>query len=483
VAVAWNPLDSTRLASRDFVAVSVWALCTGTVACGGTSRAVDAIRARDPAVDAAPVERCYARFGDARRQVPTSLSVDEFGNVVVVGWFEGTLDFGGTPLDAGAGTAMFIASFDSDCRAVWSRAFESPPVAPIVAARGEGVVVVGDLGAPIDLGGGTFASGGGADFFVLGLAAASGSYRFSRAFGGPGQQFAQGVALDARGNAIIVGSFEDSMDLGGGPLSSAGSLDTYVLKLDTEGHHVFSHRFGGPSEQRAEAVAVSDDGAATFTGFTRDAIDFGGGLRAASPPATSIFAAKVDANGDHVWSAVYGTGAGHAVATDSVGNTILAGEFVNADFGGGALASKSGASFFTPQTDAYITKLSPHGSYLWTRRTMDAWPSAGFTVAAEQDDNLVVSAWGRQIDFSGDGSSDASAEDGWVVVELDPLGDQRQKVWISSAPSSVNGSPPKVAASPSGTMLTYGFQGSVDFGRGLLTSAGLEDVALVLFTR
>ncbi len=44
-------------------------------------------------------------------------------------------------------------------------------------------------------------------------------------------QSADGVAADAEGNVVIVGSFEGHVDFGGGSLVSGGALDVYVAKL------------------------------------------------------------------------------------------------------------------------------------------------------------------------------------------------------------------------------------------------------------
>src|SRR5262249_16052641 len=54
------------------------------------------------------------------------------------------------------------------------------------------------------------------------------------------------VVRDAADNAFITGLFKGTIDLGGGPLASAGDFDFFVAKLDASGKHVWSKRFGGP---------------------------------------------------------------------------------------------------------------------------------------------------------------------------------------------------------------------------------------------
>jgi hypothetical protein len=67
------------------------------------------------------------------------------------------------------------------------------------------------------------------------------------------------VAVDGAGNVLLTGDFDGTVDFGGGPLTSAGSDDIFVAKLDAQGNHLWSKRFGDSYYQQADAVTV--DGA------------------------------------------------------------------------------------------------------------------------------------------------------------------------------------------------------------------------------
>ena len=67
------------------------------------------------------------------------------------------------------------------------------------------------------------------------------------------------------------------MDFGGGQLVSAGSRDTFVVKLDASGDHQWSKSFGDADEQSSASVAVDGAGNVLITGYFSGFVDFGGG--------------------------------------------------------------------------------------------------------------------------------------------------------------------------------------------------------------
>ena len=50
--------------------------------------------------------------------------------------------------------------------------------------------------------------------------------------------------MDAAGNVVVVGSFQNVVDFGGVGLVSAGGYDIFVAKYNANGVHQWSKRFG-----------------------------------------------------------------------------------------------------------------------------------------------------------------------------------------------------------------------------------------------
>ena len=73
----------------------------------------------------------------------------------------------------------------------------------------------------------------------------------SERFGGTSDDIAYGVALDGSGNVVIVGQFQNTVDFGGGALTSAGDRDIFVAKYSPSGAYLWARRYGSTSRRTA----------------------------------------------------------------------------------------------------------------------------------------------------------------------------------------------------------------------------------------
>jgi len=62
-------------------------------------------------------------FGDGSNQDAYGIAIDGSGNVIVTGWFQGTVDFGGGALTSAGLDDIFVAKFDPNGNHVWSQSF------------------------------------------------------------------------------------------------------------------------------------------------------------------------------------------------------------------------------------------------------------------------------------------------------------------------------------------------------------------------
>ncbi|MCC6521510.1 MAG: hypothetical protein IT373_02505 [Polyangiaceae bacterium] len=209
---------------------------------------------------------------------------DTAGEALVTGSFTGVLTLGADVLTAQGGADLFVARLDAAGAPVWARSFgaagDQVGRAIAVAPSGD-VVVVGTNDGSLDFGSGALTSAGGRDGFVAVLDA-SGAERWSRGLGAQGDDTVEGVAVRANDSLVVVGSFEGSVDFGGGTLASAGGADAFVLALADDGAHHFSHAYGSAGDDAAHAVAVDAGGRSFVTGEVSGTVDFGGGALTSS---------------------------------------------------------------------------------------------------------------------------------------------------------------------------------------------------------
>jgi hypothetical protein len=117
------------------------------------------------------------------------------------------------------------------------------------------------------------------------------------------------LATDAHGSAIVVGTFWGYTDFGAGPVYSGKPFpydDTYpnsfVLKLQWDSAHLWSHVLVGSGLRGTQASSVAVDAAESVTvgGWSGGDTDFGAG----AIPGRGPFMARWTAAGAHAWSRV-----------------------------------------------------------------------------------------------------------------------------------------------------------------------------------
>jgi hypothetical protein len=314
--------------------------------------------------DASGAHLWSQRFGGTGSEQGSSVAVDASGNVVVTGFFNDTVNFGGGNLVSTGSNDIFVAKFDASGAHLWSNGYGDDGDAlgalgfGVAVDAADNVIVTGEMQGTVDFGGGLLVGPGFTDIF-LAKYDANGTHVWSKVFGGPTGDQGRGVAVDAADNVIMAGRYSGNfVDFGGGPLSNAGTtvnFDVFVVKFDPSGVHLWSQGFGSPALEGPRGVAVGPSGNVVLTGRFRGAVDFGGGplVNAGN---NDIFIVELDTNGLHQFSLGVGsTGSdvGLGITVDAAGNVYATGVFrETVDFGGGPLVSAGGR-------DGYLVKFAP----------------------------------------------------------------------------------------------------------------------------
>ena len=330
--------------------------------------------------------------------------------MLVAGSAHGTVSFGGSDLVSAGGADVVVAQLDADGSHLWSQRFgdASYQAASGIAVDGsDQVLVAGYFQGAMSFGGGVLQSGGGDDIFVAQLDT-DGEHLWSQRFGGPSQQYANAISIDTAGNVLVTGAFHGAVDFGGDELVSAGGGDIYVVKLDTDGAHLWSQRFGDAAVQVASAVAVDSADNVLVTGYFEGAVDFGGG-ELESMGGRDIFVAKLDPDGSHLWSQRFGDAAhqrAHAIALDAAGNVLVAGAFEGVlDLGGDELVCAGG-------DDLFVAKLDPAGAHVWSQGFGDSDLQQAHAIAVDSSANaVVIGSFSGTLNLGGDDLTSAGETD------------------------------------------------------------------------
>ncbi|APR82049.1 Hypothetical protein A7982_07398 [Minicystis rosea] len=403
-----------------------------------------------------------------------AVATDPAGNAIVAGVFNGTLDLGGGPLTSAQWGSAFVLKLDPAGHHLWSRSIANAGHGPGLAVDGLGnILLTGGFRESLDVGGGPLPSAGNVDVYVAKLSP-DGNPIYSRVFGDTAFQNGVSIAADAAGNAYVSGAFLGTVDFGGGPLESFDVRTVFVTALDPAGHHVWSRRFGGDGQQDAGRIAVGPGGALAITGTYEGAPDFGGGPLPdfQSNILAHTFLLRLDAAGNHVESTGYNCH--HTTPTfDAAGNVALVGAFTgDVDFGGGVLTS----GYFVHVAAA---KFGATQSLLWD----EAFGEVGATVygigsASFGDGSTLIAGYATgAFDFGGGKLLGGEEHKGGFLTRLDASGGH---VWSRAFTGEGDLLETSVAATPTGSVVLAGtFTGTIDFAEGPATSVGKRDLFVV----
>jgi hypothetical protein len=425
------------------------------------------------------------RFGGANDQYGLAAAVDAAGNVLISGNFLGTLTFGGSEVTTPEGGAQygFLAKFNAAGAHQWSQFFAAArcvPYALAVDASGN-VIITGSYYGSVNFGGAASTYTVSYNVFVAKFDPA-GVHQWSSFFGEEtfeSDQLGYDVAVDAAGNVVITGEFEDHIGFGAASYASAGAFDVFVAKFDAAGGYLWSRRFGGASDQTGFSVAVDASGDVLTTGNFFGAINCGGSdlLSAGSD---DVFVAKLNAGGFHQWSQRFGgssTDTGASVTADASGGVTVTGGFGGLsggtiDFGGGLLTSAGGS-------DMFLARFSPLGVHQWSQRFGSTGTDAGLSVTMDASENVVATGYIQGlVNFGGSDVSGAGYADAFVA-KFSPGGVHQ---WSRGFGGPLNDLGRSVTTDASGNAIATGyFSGTLDLGGANLTSAAGDDIFLVKF--
>src|SRR5690606_25896868 len=117
----------------------------------------------------------------------------------------------------------------------------------------------GGSGSGAGAGGGA-AGAGGAGTGGTGGGGGAGRVLWARSFGSEAIDVAEALSFEASGNIWVVGTVGGPVDFGGGMLVPSGGMDLALIKLDPNGDHLTSAVYGDALDQQPLAMAAHGDG-------------------------------------------------------------------------------------------------------------------------------------------------------------------------------------------------------------------------------
>jgi hypothetical protein len=332
-------------------------------------------------------------FGGTAGDNGSGVAVDDAGDVVLVGGFRGSIDFGGGTLASASAATLdvYVAKLDSDGRHLWSARYGDgmDQEATDVAARGtDQIAVAGNLNGSMVVVPGNTHSVTHVTGFVS-CFSGTGAPLWSHAHPGTSVSYTRAVAVDLSGRVWVAGDYQGSININGTDYFAQGVENTYLTRLSPTGAYQLTVAPDGSGDERIYDIAVDGQGNLLVTGKLTVDLDLGGQLLESTGGGDG-FVAKLAPDGTLLWGRVFGAAGedfGTGVAFDGAGNAFVTGTFATSvDFGGGRHDSAGGA-------DIVIAKFTSDGEHLWTHTFGSTGGQNGYRVAADPESHLLFAGF------------------------------------------------------------------------------------------
>jgi peptidoglycan hydrolase-like protein with peptidoglycan-binding domain len=353
-------------------------------------------------------------FGGTTNESGREIAIDSSGNSYITGSFTGTVDFGGGNVTSAGGSDIFALKLNSSGTFQWVNTFggTSDDIGIDIAIdSSDNAYITGYFQGTVNFGGGDITSAGSIDIFVLKLNS-SGTFQWVNNFGGTTNDLGNAIAIDSSGNSYITGYFTDTVNFGGTNKTSAGGLDIFALKLNSSGTFQWVNNFGGTSNDWGYGIAIDSSGNSYITGYFRDTVNFGG-TNKTSAGGLDIFALKLDSSSALQWVNNFGGTSddiGREIAVDSSGNSYITGSFRETVNFGGTNKTSAGGS------DIFALKLDSSSALQWVNNFGGTSDDYGYGIAIDSSGNSYITGYFREtVNFGGTNKTSAGGLDIFVL--------------------------------------------------------------------
>jgi hypothetical protein len=401
-----------------------------------------------------------------------SLTTDLSGNVYTVGTFQDTATFGSTTLTSSGANDVFVLKTTPSGTVIWAQKFggASNDYGEDIVTDSQGnVYITGTFYSSITLGSITLTSVGLKDIFVAKIDNA-GNIVWAQRYGNSGINEINDITIDTSNNLFITGGFPSSITFGSTTLTSAGSKDIFVTKINSSGTVIWAKRFGGTGLD--EGYGIADDAAGNIyvIGNFRQTISFGSTAFTAYNQATNnsdVFIVKIDQLGNALWAKQFGgtnNDNGEDIVVDLSGYIYVTGYFVGTStFGSTTFTSSPGGE------DVFVVKINTAGSVIWARQYGGNGIATSKSIATDSGGNIYVSgAFSGTASFGSSTVTSQGIDAQGYFLKIDSSGTVN---WIERLGGLLHSHAYDIATDVSDNVYVTGyFAGTLTFGTLTLTS-------------
>ena len=285
---------------------------------------------------------------------------DNDGNCFVTGGFYGTAIFGPHSFTSNGWSDIFVAKINEEGNWIWALQAGGTYLdygrAIAIDSFGN-CCLTGYFSETVTFGIQTLISDYNLEVFVAKINA-SGSWLWANQTVGSYWNIGSGITTDYNGNSYITGFFHLTAFFGSDSLTSNGQRDIFVAKLDVDGDWLWAAQAGGNSGDYGYDIAIDNFNNCYITGFFNDIALFDS-FAITSNGTYDIFVAKIDDFQNWQWAVQAGglnTEISRGIAINNAGNSYVTGFFDGtATFGSYTITSSGSSDIFVAKVNNYVS--------------------------------------------------------------------------------------------------------------------------------
>lgn len=298
------------------------------------------------------------QFGGTSADIGRAITVDTSGNVYVAGTFTGSVAFDSTSLTSSGGSDIFVVKTDSNGAVLWASQYGGSQAD---IAHGITVDTAGDIyitgqfaGNPV-FGTETLTATGAIDSFVVKINA-SGTVIWTQQFEGVNStdyNISENITADTLGNVYVTGELSGGAAFGSVTLTSSGTADIFVAKINNTGVILWAKQFGGTDSEVGYDIVTDAENDIYVTGYF-NGISYFDSVILTSNGGNDIFVTKINSAGAVLWVKQFGgtgTDISRNIAVGLPDNIYITGQFADMVIFGEYTLTATGGN------DVFIVKL------------------------------------------------------------------------------------------------------------------------------
>lgn len=315
--------------------------------------------------------------------------------------------------------------------------------------------------------------------------------------GGPSTDDIKSIAVDQLGNVFTGGNFSGTSNFDPSStnfyLTSKGSWEGFVSKLDMNGNFLWAFSIGSTLADYVYDVATDNNGNLYVSGAFQGTVDFDPNISNVTSltavASQDAFVAKYSPTGDLIWVKQIGGSSqqdAFSLIVDVTGDVYVTGTFygtVDFDPGIGTYSLTAQNAF-----DAFVLKLTSAGDFVWAKQLKGDSEISALDIQLASDGSVfVVGEFFDEVDFDPSASvfsmtSSVGLRDAFIL-KLDNSGNF---IWAKQIGGTGSVSGISISINTNNEFyLAGGFKGIADFdpnaGINNLTSLGIDDAYLAKF--